>query len=538
MKNKRLRITIFVVALAAINLLLPTDFSIGQVPTVPNVVWIAVRTDGQPGTGTITDPYDGSTQQKFDALLTAIPPNTVINLEAGTFRTHTFATDAGWQIGNVKSGWTIQGAGMYHTTIQAAGPVTGITYNTAVLETAWNGAADNVIMRDFTVDCNWAELGPTATTGPDTVRTIANASTVNGSPTVAASAGAFNALDIGAVIMGAGIPANCFIGVINSTTSIGLSSSPVAYVPVNATATANNVTLTTAQKQIAVMAVTLHGSNNLIERCRHINTFGSATQTVSNEEFGFVLAAPLTCDSTGNVIRFCRGESPAGHYGSAFNIVGYDNPTRYTTNSEIHDCVAVGTNTGLQTGFTSGLGGFAYAKNCQFYNNTAIDVGRVFYNDTGTLEDILIANNTLVRGFFGIGLVADGPNESWTKKNIQIIDNKLNIQNRTPGNNWGIAIYGATSFNVRIAGNYISFDTTGHGSSQFVTIGAFDLVNPIIFGNVADEASAAPGAVNGQVVGTNVTLCLNRTTTCAPMTGLPDNCLTVIPPSITSSPCQ
>jgi len=141
---------------------------------------------------------------------------------------------------------------------------------------------------------------------------------------------------------------------------------------------------------------------------------------------------------------------------------------------KIHDCVAVGTNTGLRTGFTNGLGGFADAKNCQFYNNTAIDVQGVFYNDTGTLENIRIANNTLVRGWFGIGLVADGPNESWTKNNIVIVDNKLDIQNRNAGDNWGIAIYGATSSNVTIAGNYISFDPTGNGALQFLTIGVLD----------------------------------------------------------------
>jgi len=56
----------------------------------------------------------------------------------GNFSNSQVCHDAGWQQGNVKSGWTMQGAGMYSTTIQAAGPVTGIHYNVAVLETPSN----------------------------------------------------------------------------------------------------------------------------------------------------------------------------------------------------------------------------------------------------------------------------------------------------------------------------------------------------------------------------------------------------------------
>jgi hypothetical protein len=148
----------------------------------------------------------------------------------------------------------------------------------------------------------------------------------------------------------------------------------------------------------------------------------------------------------------------------------------------------------------------------------------VFYNDTGTLENIRIANNTLARGWFGIALVADGPNESWTKNNIVIVDNKLDIQNRNAGDNWGIAIYGATSSNVTIAGNYISFDPTGHGALQFLTIGGFGLVDAMISRNTADEASAGSATVRGQDIGIRVALCTNRTKTGAPMTSLPDNC--------------
>jgi len=36
-------------------------------------VWVAYRTDGVAGSGTQSDPFDGSTQAKFDALMNAMP---------------------------------------------------------------------------------------------------------------------------------------------------------------------------------------------------------------------------------------------------------------------------------------------------------------------------------------------------------------------------------------------------------------------------------------------------------------------------------
>lgn len=74
-------------------------------------------------------------------------------------------------------------------------------------------------------------------------RTVADGATTNSSPTVTSVTGAFGAGDVGGPISGTGIPANSFIGVVNSATSIGLSSSPYINTPVNATATATGLTL-------------------------------------------------------------------------------------------------------------------------------------------------------------------------------------------------------------------------------------------------------------------------------------------------------
>lgn len=75
-------------------------------------------------------------------------------------------------------------------------------------------------------------------------RTVADGVTTSGSPTVTSATAAFTSADLFAKVTGTGIPANSYIGVVNSATSIGLSSSSTANTPVNATATGSGVSLT------------------------------------------------------------------------------------------------------------------------------------------------------------------------------------------------------------------------------------------------------------------------------------------------------
>jgi hypothetical protein len=80
-------------------------------------IYVSTRTDGLPGNGTAANPYNGSTEAQFDALMKAIPPNTTIELSAGTFLSD------GSDVLSVKSGWTINGAGMGKTILKLAGHV-------------------------------------------------------------------------------------------------------------------------------------------------------------------------------------------------------------------------------------------------------------------------------------------------------------------------------------------------------------------------------------------------------------------------------
>ncbi len=73
---------------------------------------------------------------------------------------------------------------------------------------------------------------------------ITDGVTTNSSPTVTSATAAFSAADLHHGISGTGIPANSFIGIINSPTSIGLSSSATANTPANATADGTTIALT------------------------------------------------------------------------------------------------------------------------------------------------------------------------------------------------------------------------------------------------------------------------------------------------------
>src|SRR2546426_10415872 len=77
----------------------------------PFEIWIAQRSDGQKGTGTLNDPFDGSTAAKFDAIMSGLPGPTCVHLGPGTFQTNGYSDDAagGWQI---RPGLRIVGSGI------------------------------------------------------------------------------------------------------------------------------------------------------------------------------------------------------------------------------------------------------------------------------------------------------------------------------------------------------------------------------------------------------------------------------------------
>jgi len=67
-------------------------------PPTTGEVWIGIRRDNSAGKGTQSDPYDGSTQAKFDAWMTSIQPNNAIHLGPGTFVTQGIVPKSGWRL--------------------------------------------------------------------------------------------------------------------------------------------------------------------------------------------------------------------------------------------------------------------------------------------------------------------------------------------------------------------------------------------------------------------------------------------------------
>jgi len=133
-----------------------------------NEVFIAVRTDGKPGTGTEEDPYDGSTQVRFDALMARFKPNTTIHLGLGTFLTNVIPKTgpaAGYGTAFfVQSGWRIIGAGIDRTTVKMTGNLRTFTTDCEAFKSNSAVATNNVRIENLTIDCNYAVLSANAVT--------------------------------------------------------------------------------------------------------------------------------------------------------------------------------------------------------------------------------------------------------------------------------------------------------------------------------------------------------------------------------------
>ncbi len=367
-------------------------------------VWIAVRTDGLPGSGTQADPYDGSTAAKFDALMNNFQGTS--NLGVHLTGSGPFRTDAHhmWYVG---PGWTISGDGMDNTTVQLGGNVAAVR-QVACLFSNPNTNTDNVTIANLTVDCNWAELSTTA--------------------------------DVG----------------------------------------------TSGEKKITTGAISLWGSNNLVDHVRSINTYGSWANKL--EHFAMFIAGPRTGDGTNNTIQFCRAESPQGNNGNPFALAGWVNtiPYRLITNSKVISCTAVGNNDGLSDGFTSGGVNLANVKDCIIDGNTFTDCLGAAYIDTGSVDGLQVTNNTVTRGWQGVALA------SWVapKQNITISGNNFGIQNRVlNGASYGIVVGYATTTNLTVNNNTITFDMSGLGQQYFWGVQASLLNGCTISNNVIGTAT-------------------------------------------------
>jgi hypothetical protein len=397
-------------------------------------VWIAIRTDGLPGSGTKANPYDGSTPEKFDALMSNFQGISSLGIHlvgSGPFRT--YVTHSWW----LQSGWVISGDGMDSTTVQMAGNAAGLRIDVVALKSNPGYATDNVTIRDLTVDCNWAELSKTADDGAG------------------------------------------------------------------------------GEKNIKTGAIIIWGSNNLIDRVRCINSYGSLANHL--ERFSIALGGPRSHDGTNNVIQYCRVELPAGNYGMPFLICGL--PPYVIANSKVTGCYAVGNAGGLSwsdptMGYNSGGVGVAYVKDCQIDGNTFIDCAGAAYTDTGSIDGLQITNNTVIRGVYAVGFIF----QASPKQNILISGNSFLIQNRCQvGASYGIVMGWEQTTNLTVTNNVITFDSSGPGELSFWGMQLSSLTNATISNNIIGFANCP---VNNSVTGDNVTLSNNLDPNGNPVPGL------------------
>jgi hypothetical protein len=148
-------------------------------------VYIAYRTDGLAGDGTLNNPFDGSSQPKLDAIFKSFydagTTNITFFIGPGTFQMKG-AWDYDWAL---LTGWHIKGAGRSLTIVQQVAGARGVNpgSNGALFS---NGAAltyDNQSVEDLTCDCAWFRSGP----GGDNSRPHGNFQGVNlygASPTI------------------------------------------------------------------------------------------------------------------------------------------------------------------------------------------------------------------------------------------------------------------------------------------------------------------------------------------------------------------
>ena len=127
-------------------------------------VWIAYRTDGNKGSGTVNDPYNGSTQTGFDAAMAGLPDDQPLHIHLGPssasapFKTAGFylnddGTPGGsaWQ---AKPNMAIVGSGIDVTHLQLISDGAGSDTHYFAIGAPTTVCVDFLEISGLTIDCN------------------------------------------------------------------------------------------------------------------------------------------------------------------------------------------------------------------------------------------------------------------------------------------------------------------------------------------------------------------------------------------------
>ena len=126
-------------------------------PRIEKQIWISAGPSTAEGDGTQAHPFNGSTPEKFDAILQNHYNqfNLEVNLLEGLFASdlnHTWV---------VRSGWTFQGQGIDKSVIKMVGAFQN-DRQPAMIASSSNEDSEFMIVQDLTLDNNWQEIGKTA----------------------------------------------------------------------------------------------------------------------------------------------------------------------------------------------------------------------------------------------------------------------------------------------------------------------------------------------------------------------------------------
>jgi hypothetical protein len=148
----------------------------GSSPAGYTRIFVAGRNDGKPGTGSASDPFDGSAPQKFDTLLRSRSEGNVTKLVVcigpGTFQTEGIGDyvqgqghlDKSHPSGfTVNQSWKIHGAGQDKTTLRLIDLFADSSngkYHKGIIIGTYNNGSSGVEVSDLTLDDNYPVLKP------------------------------------------------------------------------------------------------------------------------------------------------------------------------------------------------------------------------------------------------------------------------------------------------------------------------------------------------------------------------------------------
>jgi hypothetical protein len=216
--------------------------------------------------------------------------------------------------------------------------------------------------------------------------------------------------------------------------------------------------------------IVLQGRHGSVRRVRVMNQVG-----VTNESFGIfitpLLGGNLDHEATGNIIENCIVDSIQGSYASAIAPNGGEamvlNCRVYLPNSA----------SALSMGYNP-----AGARRSKFIGNYSEGGTRGFYTDTGTITNLILANNTFKNCLMGIVFNHD----PYEVDSVLIANNIIELNTNNVAGRYGIVSY-FSARNITVSGNFIRMlDDLPPPAADTRAIGYGAVTNSIIHGNIWD----------------------------------------------------